>query len=262
MRSILLNARTRLTARFVLLHLGLVVIVAMLFALWLHIPDSSVLAVIGTGLLGSLISVLTFGGEAVLLRRLAGSTQGNLLAGAIALLLAAALWLASWLWLNHIGESDFFMQAAGYANSRFPHSLRNLFTFANILRLLGWVALALKWLSAGILLAIAVPFAQSKRPVRSSLRVLLSISYWLVLAASAIVVTMITARLVEWTPGHGLRVEALSLVLRLVVVVIVDAVLVCYVLAVIATLVVRSEDGQATPEGSPERSQPRSVDMP
>ena len=64
-----------MTVRFVVLQLGLILIVSLLFAAWLHIPDSGVLAVVGTVLLASLILVLAFGGEASLLRRLAGSTR-------------------------------------------------------------------------------------------------------------------------------------------------------------------------------------------
>ena len=93
----------------------------------------------------------------------------------------------------------------------------------------------------GILLAIAVPLSQTSRPLRAGLRVVFSFSYWMILALAAIIVTTITQSIVEWTPGHGLRVEAMSLVLRLGIVAIIDTALICYLLAVITALVVRSE---------------------
>jgi hypothetical protein len=251
MKGILRSALARVTVRFVLLQLGLVLIVSLFFVAWLHIPDSGVTAVIATVLLASLILVLALCGEALLLRLLAGSARRGLLSGAVALLLAAVVWLAWSTWLNHLGESDFITRAAGYANSRFPHSLRNIFTFENLFRWLGWMWLALKWLGAGILLAIAVPFAQASRPVRAGLRVLFSLSYWMTLAVSAIIVTSITRGMIGWTPGHGLRVEAISLVLRLCTVAIVDAALVCSVLAVITAVVARLDGRQAIPGGTP-----------
>jgi hypothetical protein len=261
MKGIFRNALSRVSFRFVLLQLGLVLIVALLFAAWLHIPDSGVIAVSATLLLAALILVLAFCGEASLLRRLAGLERGRMLSGAIALLIAAALWLVWSTWLNHFDESGFIARAAGYANSRFPHSFRNIFTLENLLRWLGWMWLALKWLG-GILVAIAVPFAQTSRPVRAGLRVLFSLSYWITLAVSAIIVTVITQGLIEWTPGHGLRVETISLIFRLGAVAIIDAALACCVLAVITAVVVRLEGRHAIPDGGPELSQPRSVDIP
>jgi hypothetical protein len=261
MKGILRSARTYMTVRFVLLQLGLILIVSLLFAAWLRIPDSGILAVIGTVLLASLIPVLALGGEASLLRRLALSARGGLIPGAVALLIAVALWLAWSTWLDHLSAYD-FTRAAGYANSRFPHSLRNLFSFENLLRWLGWIWLALKWLGAGLLLAIAVPFSQASRPVLAGLRVVFSFSYWMILALTAIIVTSITQGLVEWTPGHGLRVEAISLVLRLGTVAIIDVALICFVLAAITAIVVRLEGRHEIPGGTPEINQPRSVDIP
>jgi hypothetical protein len=262
MKDILRNALGRLTVQFVLLQLGLILIVSLLFAAWLHIPDSGVIVVIATALLAALILMLAFCGEASLLRRLAGSERGHMLSGAITLLIAAALWLVLSAWLNHFDESGFITRMAGYANSRFPHSLRNIFTFENLLRWLGWMGLALKWLGAGMLVGIAVPFAQTSRPVRAGLRVLFSLSYWVTLALTAIIVTVITQSLIEWTPGHGLRVEATSLVLRLGTVAIIDAAFGCFVLAVVTEVVVRLELRHAIPVGTPELSHPRSVDIP
>jgi hypothetical protein len=261
MKGILRSALARVTVRFVLLQLLLASAVALLFAAWLHIPDSGVIAVIATISLAVFILALAFCGEASLLRRLAGSTRGQMLPGAVALLLAAGLWLGWSTWLIHLSASD-FTRVAGYANSRFPHLLRNVFTFENLLKWLGWMWLALKWLGAGLLLAVAVPFAQASRPVRTGSRVAFSLTYWMTLALSATIVTLITEAMIEWTPGHGLRVETISLVFRLGAVAIIDAISACFVLAVITAIVTRSEGAQAIPGGTPEPSQPRSVDIP
>ena len=77
--------------------------------------------------------------------------------------------------------------------------------------------------------------------------------------------TAITGALVNWTPGHGLRVEMLSLVLRLAAAALVDAAVVCLLLAILAACVHRSDEAGApysTPTGTPDLSQPRTVDNP
>jgi hypothetical protein len=263
MKSILRSALALVTLRFVTLQLGLVVAVSLLFAAWLHIPDSGILAVIVTVLVAALILALAFCGEASLLRRLTASPRRHVLIGAIALLVAGALWLGWSTWLDRLNDSNFPVQLAGYANSRFPHSLRkNLFTFENLYNWLSRLAVALKWLTAGILFAIAIPFALAERPLRVGLRVVFSATYWIALAIIAIIVTSLTHAVVEWTPGHGLRIEAISMVLRLGGVAIIDLVLICFVLAVITVIVTRFEARHTTPGGTPETSQPRSVDIP
>jgi hypothetical protein len=266
MRSILRRALALLTLRFALLQLGLAATVALLFAAWLRIPDSGIASVAATVLLALFLLALALFGEASLLHRLAllAPNRRTLLRGATALFLAAALWFAWSAWIDHLSLADGLR--AAYWNSKFPRLFRGPNSFEDVLRWLGWLWLALRWLGVGLLLAAAVPCAQSSRPARAGLRVLFSASYWLAFVASAGLISIVAKALLGWTPGHGLGLEAASLALRLATVVLVDAALACYVLAVVAALVLNFEERHSTPastlSGTPETSQPRTTEIP
>ena len=241
---------------------GLALLVFLLFAAWLRLPDASIFAVAASALLAVIVLAIALFGEVLLLRRLRAlaSTRGTLLRGAVAILLAVLLWFACAAFLNHQSLSDGLR--AGYWNSRFPYSYRNTFTYMHLVKWLGWLWTSLQWVGTGLLLAIAVATAQSRRSGRATLRVWRSGTYWLVFFASASLATNFTGFFLRWTPGRGLRVETISLALRLGAVVIVDLVLACFVLAVITALTERSDERYSTPGGTPEVSQPRTTEIP
>jgi hypothetical protein len=260
--SILRRALTLLRLRFVLLQFGLALLVFLLFAAWLRLPDSSIFAVVASALLAVIVLAIALFGEVLLLRRLRAlaSTRGTLLRGAVAILLAVLIWYAWSAFLNHQSLNDGLR--AGYWNSRFPHGYRNTFSYMNIVKWLGWLWVSLQWIGTGLLLAPAVATAQSSRSARAARRVWRSGTYWLVFFVSAILATSFTGFFLNWTPGHGLRVETISLALRLGAVVIVDLLLACFVLAVITALTERSDERYSTPGGTPETSQPRTTEIP
>jgi hypothetical protein len=75
-------------------------------------------------------------------------------------------------------------------------------------------------------------------------------------------VAVITGSLMEWTPGHGLRIEMVSLVLRLGLAILVDATVVCFLLAILAACIRPTDAFYAAPAGTPVDSQPRTTGNP
>jgi hypothetical protein len=187
--------------------------------------------VIGSSLLGLIVVAVAGGGETAIVLRLTGRerTRGLLLRGALWMLLGAALWLAwgALLARAHGSYNQNDVQWAGYLNSRVPHALRNIFSYAHILLWIQWLGMAVAWAGTG---AIAIPvFAMmaSQRPLRAMLRALRSVTYWITVVVVTIEANICTGALMGWTPGHGLRVETLSLLLRLGAAAILDALVAC-----------------------------------
>ena len=267
--STLRSALARMSVRLVLQQIGLALLIFLLYALWLHVPDASALDVIGSALLALLAVAVAGAGESALLLRLAGRARmpERLLRGALLLLAGAVLWFGWNALLDHLrGSYDSNdLLWAGYLNSRFPHQLRNSFSYGHILSWLRWMWAMLGWIGAGLIAIGVFAGSASVRPLRAAGCALRSITYWAALVAGTMAATAITGALVNWTPGHGLRVEMLSLVLRLAAVALVDAAVVCLLLAILAACVHRSDEAGApysTPAGTPDLSQPRTVDNP
>ena len=260
--STLRSALTLISIRLVLKQIALALLVFALYALWLRVPDASVIDVIGSALLALIVLAVAGGGEASLILRLAGGprTLRRLLRGALLLLAGVALWFVWSSLLDHLHGDDYLR--AGYLNSRFPHSLRYFFTFAHLVLWLGWMWTALAWIGAGVIGLFVFVATAVDRPLRAMLGALRCLTYWIALALGAAIATVCTGSLMEWTPGHGLRVEMMSLVLRLGLAVLVDAIVVCLLLAILAACVRRTAALYSTPAGTPDASQPRSVDTP
>ena len=73
---------------------------------------------------------------------------------------------------------------------------------------------------------------------------------------------MVTGAALQWTPGHGLRIEMLSLVLRLGFVVLTDGLIACLILCALAECVRQANAAYFASAGTPVESQPRTVDEP
>ena len=267
--SLVRSAFGLMSVRLVLQQIGLALLVFLLYALWLHVPDASALDVIGSALLAVVAIAVAGAGESALVLRLAGRarTPERLLRGALLLVAGAALWfgwsaLLDGLRGNYNSNDSLW---AGYLNSRFPHQLRNVFSYRHILLWLGWMWSILGWIGTGVIAIFVFAGAASARPRRAMAQALRSVAFWIVLVAGAMGAAAITSALIGWTPGHGLHVEMLSLALRLIAAILVDAVVVCLLLAILAACVRRSDDAGAphsTPAGTPDASQPRTVDNP
>jgi hypothetical protein len=260
--SVLRSALKLVSVRLVLHQIGLALLVFLLYALWLRMPDASVIDVIGSAVLALVALAVAGVGESSLILRLVGvrRSPGKLLRGAALLLAGVLLWFGWSVVLDHLHGNDELR--AGYLNSRFPHQLRNFFSFEHILLWLGWIWTALAWIGAGVVGLFVFVFAASARPVGAILRALRCLTYWIAVVLGSATATVLTGSLMEWTPGHGLRVEMLSLVLRLSLAAIVDASAVCLLLAILATCVRQDAVAYAAPGGIPDDSQPRTADNP
>jgi hypothetical protein len=261
--SVLRGALSLLSVRLVLQQIGLALLVFLLYVLWLHVPDASVLEVIGSIVLALITLAVAGAGESVLILRLASvpRTPRKILRGALLLLAGVALWLAWVALLDHFRGND-FVRAAGYVNSRFPHQLRYVFTFEHILLWVGWLWTALEWIGGAVIALFVFAAAASLRPLRAMLRALRSVACWIAVLLGLYTATAITGSLMQWTPGHGLRVEMLSLVLRLGVAIPVDATVVCFLMAILAACIRRTDAFYAAPAGTPVDSQPRTAGNP
>lgn len=259
---VLRPALTLLRVRLVLQQIGLALLVFLLYVLWLRMPDSSVLDVVGSALLALVVLAAAGVGESSLILRMVDVTRspGRILRGLALLLAGVALWLGWSTLLDHMHGNDYLR--AGYLNSRFPHQLRNFFSFEHIVLWLGWMWTALAWIGAGVIGLFVFAFTASIRPLNAVLRALRCLTYWIAVLLAATAATILTGSLIEWTPGHGLRVEMLSLVLRLSLAALIDATAVCLLLTILATCVRQADAVYGAPAGTPDESQPRTADNP
>jgi len=256
--SIFRSAVGLLSLRWIAKQIGLVLLVFALAVAWLRVPDASAVDVVGTILLGLVVLAVAGGGEAALLLRLAQRpvTRTRVLLGGLAFVLGIALFLGWSALLTHAAENA--SRVEGYLNSRFPHSLRNIFSYENLYTWTQWLFSLLLWLIAGVLAALIAGLTVSTYPARAIGRTLRSIAYWISFFVAVLAPVEFTGRLANWTPGHGLWIEVLSLLLRSGVVLVFDGAVVSLLLAVLVALVLRYD----APAGTPDESQPRTVANP
>lgn len=254
------------SVRLVVGQIELAGLIFVLFLAWLRVPDASALDVVATLLLGLLIVAVAGCVESFVVLRLCGRERNarRLLLGALFIVAVVALWFGWSALIGNIRGNDF--QRAGYYNSQLPHQLRYFFTFERIAQWLGWMWNAITWIGAGLLALAAVCAACSSRPLNAIVAALRSFTFWLVLLAGSLAASIVTSGLIGWTPGHGLRREMLSLVLRLGAAVVFDAIVVSLLLAIIAaccrSVAADAKTPQSTPEGTPDLNQPRTAGNP
>ena len=256
--SVLRPALKLMSVRLVLRQIGLALLVFLLYALWLRMPDASVIDVIGSVMLALVVLAVAGAGESALILRLVGvrPSPGRLLRGSALLLTGVLLWFGWSVLLDHMHGDDYLR--AGYLNSRFPHQLRNFFSFEHLVLWLGWMWTALDWIGAGVIGLFVVVFTASARPLGAMLRALRCLTYWIAVVVGTTVATLFVGSLIEWTPGHGLRIEMLSLLLRLSLAVVIDATLVCTLLAILAACVGQADAAYSHPQGHRTRASPES----
>jgi len=260
--SILRGAAARMSIGLVLKQIGLALLVSLLFALWLQVPDASVLEVAVSVVLALVVLAGAGVGESWIILQLSDRerTRSRLLRGALLLLIGFALFFFWDKVIDHWRLKDSLR--AGYLNSRFPHSLRILFSYENVLLWLGWMWSALEWIGAGVVAIVVYAATVSRQPVHATSRTLRSGPYWFVLIVSVLTASVITGLLIRWTPGHGLSGEMTSLAFRLGLVVIVDAIVMCFFLSVLAVCMLNADSDYVASTGMPEDNQPRTVEGP
>lgn len=254
---------SRLTLRnIVIVGLQQVALAASLFLLivgWLHIPDANAFEVLISVVLVLLIAVVAGGGESAIMLRATGRpvTLRSLVPGTIAVILATVLWYATSLGVDHLGEKTGLW--AGYLNSRAPASLRNLFSFEHLYQWFSWLRSGVCWVAAGLLAAAAFSAATSSSPVTGFRAILRSGSYGLSLLIFVMAESALPGLLMGWTPGHGLRLEALSLVARMLLVIVLNAGAIAFLLLTMARGVLSV---QSVGIAEPVTSQLRTAEIP
>jgi hypothetical protein len=256
------TTRSLLSAGFILKQIGLGALVFLISILWLRLPDASVIEVIASLLLALLIISIAGLGESAIVLQLCGTsrTPRRLFLGVLVLVASAALWFGWSSSIDHLSASN--DQLAGYLNSRFPRGLRNFFSYPHIVLWLGWLESSATWIGACILALIAITVIASVRPVQAIVTALRSLSYWLVLIVGVTGASVFTTSILQWVPGQTLRVEMISLLLRLLAVILVDAAVACLLALIVAACVRHSDATYPTLAGMPDDSQERTVDIP
>ncbi|GGH15456.1 hypothetical protein [Silvibacterium dinghuense] len=249
----------RSTAALALQQIVLVALLALLLAAWLHIPDANAFEILISIVLGMLIAGVVGIGESVIALRLMRKviSARRLLLGLGIVLIAMLLWYAISLGLEQLSAKEGLW--AGYLNSRFPASLRNFFSYEHFYLWLSWILSALQWIVAGLLAAGAFAWIACNAPMRSFRAILLAGRFWMALLLLAIIGVVITGILLSWTPGHGLAVEAFSLVFRVLTVVVLNAAAIAWLLQVMAHVALGV---QSVGTDEPPMIQPRTVDIP
>ena len=262
LRSVLRRALDLLTIRLVLEQIGLAMLVSALFAAWLRVPDASALDLVGSVLLALVMLGVAGAGESYLMLGMCGFPRSalRLLRGALIAVVAGAVSLGCNMLLVRLEARNGLR--AGYLNSRFPHSMRGLFSYGRILLWLGWTGAALRAIGAGLVAVFAFAAVTSFEPIRSVRRELRCGTYWVVLLLGSILGGALTGTLLQWTPGHGVGTEMLSLALRLVVVLLVDGALASLLLTILAVCVRETDLVYAASGGTPDDSQPRTAESP
>ena len=156
------------------------------------------------------------------------------------------LLVMAWTMSRVAALSDQSWQISGYLFTRLPQALRNSI---GTYRLNGWVegkivaatwillpAIFLPWLTA------VAAFGLRRRAFGPALRTYACWTYWIGVAAAGFFGVWVPRMLIGWTPGHGLRKEALSMGLRL---------LLAYVLAVAAWLLASGIAGRLLRDAIP-----------
>jgi hypothetical protein len=135
---------------------------------------------------------------------------------------------------------------AGYWTSRLPHWLRGLRTYEHLAVLQDWVYFSLRLIVTGLLLPVAIVAGASRfrGNAKRIFGVWLQWWYWVAVLVCGWIAFALSGNLMDWTPGHGLIAEMLSLLVRLGCVFTLDVLLACFVQAVIVVGLRRSEGSQ------------------
>ncbi len=245
MNLLLPSALRRITLRVLLLQILGNAVVFLCGCAWLQIPDSHLWELVLSLLLALAFAVGFVELHASILRRLRKLDE-------LKPLWQSALLLAAWLLLlyllitacAHLGDGS--MRRAGYWNSQLGPHMRTFFTFE---RLYSWQDECVGFLLWVVLPGLLLPFAMesvSRGPAAwrsagsNAFPILRRWQYWLTAIAIWWSATRLTSALVQWTPGHTVRGELISVTLRLGLAYCADALLLTLLLAVTAELLARN----------------------
>jgi hypothetical protein len=220
-------------------------VLIMLAVLWLQIPDSHVWEFVFSILFAcGLLALFFWCCSWVLKRMLKPAEKERRWLQWILLAAAIVAWLLLVMPIDRLLEHRALY--AGYWTSRLPHWLRGLRTYEHLVVLQNWMYFSLRLAVTGLLLPVAVVAGASR--LRGSVGrifgVWLQWWYWVAALVCGWIAFAVSGKLMDWTPGHGLMAEMLSLLVRLGCVFTLDVLLACFVLAVIVVGLRRSEGSQ------------------
>jgi hypothetical protein len=201
--------------------------------LWLQIPDSHVWEFIVSILFGCGLLALFFWFHCRVFKTMLKPAEEE--RWWLRWVLLAALIVAWWLLQMPIDKLVEHRELyAGYWTSRLPQWLRGLHTYEHLMILQSWICFSLRLILTGLLLPVAVVAGASR--LRGSVGRIFSVWsrwwYWVAALVCGWVAFAVSGKLMDWTPGHGLMREMLSLFARLGIVFTLDVLLACFVLAV------------------------------
>jgi hypothetical protein len=203
--------------------------------LWLQIPDSHVWEFAFSILSAGLLLVLFFALCTWLFRQvLKPAEKGRWWLQWALLAVVIVVW-----WLLQIPIDKLVEHGAlyaGYWTSRLPHGTRSLRTYEHLLLFQDSLYFSLRLIMTGLLLPVAVAAGAGLLPlsVKRIFHVWTRWWYWVTALLCGWLAFAISSKLMDWTPGHKLAGEILSLLIRLGFAFTLDVLLACFVLAVIA----------------------------
>jgi len=225
-------------------------VLVVLGVLWLQIPDSHVWEFVFSILFACGFVALSFWCCSWVFKRMLKPIEEE--RWWLQWILLATVVVAGWLLQMPIDRLVEHRELyAGYWTSRLPHWLRWLRTYEHLVILQEWVYFSLRLIVVGLLLPVAVVAGASR--IRGNARRIFGLWtkwwYWVAALVCGWIAFALSGKLMNWTPGHSLMSEILSLLVRLGVVFTLDVLLVCFVLAVIVVGLRRDSSAQI-----PERS--------
>jgi hypothetical protein len=157
--------------------------------------------------------------------------------------IAIVLWVLIARWLGS-GTDRLWLHAA-YWNSRLSPGQRVVFTPARIMAAISALLMLLQWIWLGVMLPVVIELSgagPSRFWLRRAMRPWRKLLYWIAVIVTCFAGTELTAALVAWMPGTGVKAEITSVVLRLLVAYTFDIVLWCLLLALtVAWMAAREE---------------------
>ena len=207
---------------------------AALGVLWLQIPDSHVWEFVFSILLACGLLVAFFWFYSGVFKRMLKPAKEE--RWWLQWILLAAVVIAWWLLKMPIDRLvEHRGLYAGYWTSRLPHGLRWLRTYEHLVLLQDWIYFSLRLVVTGLLLPVAVVVGASR--LRDGAGRIFGVWsrwwYWVAALGCGWIAFAVSGKLMDWTPGHGLAGEILSLLVRLGFVFTLDVLLAYFVLAVI-----------------------------
>jgi len=216
-------------------------VLVVLGVLWLQIPDSHVWEFVFSILFACGFLVLFFSFFTWIFRQMLKPKEKGpwWLQWVLLATVIVVLWLLQMPIDRLVEHRELY---AGYWTSRIPHGLRWLRTYEHLLVVQDWIYFSLRLIVIGLLLPIA--FVAGATGLSGNVRRIVGVWsrwwYWVAVLVCGWVAFVISGRLMDWTPGHGLMGEMLSLLMRLGFAFTVNVLLACFVLAVIAVGVRRN----------------------